>query len=211
MDICEMAYWYRGHLLYPLSDEVKAASGGEVVSDGTLLRHLEIIRDALTFHAGRKPSPGRPSNRSATDQLIVHLTHYLRLCLRGTRLSLPLYKAMAELIFATLGNRWTPESLRARISKLFKESRYLFFRVNPENAEVLLDGIVQGKASDFTKQQCLEVEGGRHRLELRAPGYESYRSDIHASGKIFSPQRIDAALVWAKDRSEAAPRTQARR
>lgn len=67
----------------------------------------------------------------------------------------------------------------------------LIFAVNPPDAEVLLDGVVQGKASEFTEDRYLKVESGTHRLELRKPGYEAYVRDVYVSNSIL---RIDAAL-----------------
>ncbi len=68
----------------------------------------------------------------------------------------------------------------------------LVFAVNPPDAEVLLDGVVQGKASEFTEERFLKVESGTHRLELRKPGYEPYARDVYVSNAIL---RIEAALV----------------
>ena len=68
----------------------------------------------------------------------------------------------------------------------------LIFAVNPPDAEVLLDGVVQGKASEFTEERFLKVESGTHRLELRKPGYETYSRDVYVSNAL---QRIEATLV----------------
>src|SRR4030066_1385603 len=46
----------------------------------------------------------------------------------------------------------------------------LVFAVNPPDAEVVLDGVSQGKASDFTEDRYLKVESGTHRLERRKAG-----------------------------------------
>src|SRR4030067_395710 len=40
----------------------------------------------------------------------------------------------------------------------------LVFEVNPPDAEVVLDGVSQGKASDFTEERYLKVGSGTHRL-----------------------------------------------
>jgi len=68
----------------------------------------------------------------------------------------------------------------------------LIFEVNPPDAEVVLDGVVQGKASDFTQERYLKVESGRHRLELRKPGYETYSRTLFVSHSLL---RIEATLV----------------
>ncbi len=70
----------------------------------------------------------------------------------------------------------------------------LIFAVNPPDAEVLLDGVVQGKASEFTEDRYLKVASGTHRLELRKPGYETYARDVYVSNALL---RIEAALVSA--------------
>jgi len=68
----------------------------------------------------------------------------------------------------------------------------LIFAVNPPDAEVVLDGVVQGKTSDFTEERYLKVESGTHRLELRKPGYETYARDVYVSNALL---RIEATLV----------------
>ncbi|MGE5190534.1 MAG: PEGA domain-containing protein [Gemmatimonadota bacterium] len=68
----------------------------------------------------------------------------------------------------------------------------LIFAVNPPDAEVLLDGVSQGKASDFTGERYLKAASGTHRLELRKPGYETYVRDVYVSNSLL---RIEATLV----------------
>ncbi len=68
----------------------------------------------------------------------------------------------------------------------------LVFAVNPPDADVVLDGVVQGKASDFTEERYLKVESGTHRLELRKAGYETYARDVYISNALL---RIEATLV----------------
>jgi hypothetical protein len=68
----------------------------------------------------------------------------------------------------------------------------LVFDVNPPDAEVVLDGVVQGKASDFTQERYLKLESGMHRLELRKPGYETYSRTLFVSHSLL---RIEATLV----------------
>ncbi len=70
----------------------------------------------------------------------------------------------------------------------------LIFSVEPPDAEVVLDGVVQGKASDFPEGRYLKVGSGPHKLELRAPGYETYSREIYVSNSLL---RIEAALVVA--------------
>lgn len=68
----------------------------------------------------------------------------------------------------------------------------LVFAVNPPDAEVLLDGVVQGKASDFTEERYLKVESGTHRLELRKAGYETYSRTVYVSNSLL---RVETTLV----------------
>ena len=70
----------------------------------------------------------------------------------------------------------------------------LVFEVNPPDAEVLLDGVVQGKASDFTGERYLKVQAGTHKLELRLAGFEPYRREIYVSNSLL---RIEATLIRA--------------
>jgi hypothetical protein len=70
----------------------------------------------------------------------------------------------------------------------------LIFTVNPPEAEVLLDGVVQGKASDFTEDRYLKVASGTHTLEIRLPGFEPYSREIFVSNSLL---RIETTLVGA--------------
>ena len=70
----------------------------------------------------------------------------------------------------------------------------LIFAVNPPEAEVLLDGVVQGRASDFNEERYLKVPSGKHQLEIRMPGFEPYRREIYISNSL---QRIETALIQA--------------
>lgn len=68
----------------------------------------------------------------------------------------------------------------------------LIFQVNPPDATVVLDGVVQGKASDFPEERYLKVESGTHRLELRKEGYRIFAREIYVSNSLL---RIEASLV----------------
>jgi PEGA domain len=68
----------------------------------------------------------------------------------------------------------------------------LVFAVNPPDAEVVLDGVIQGKASEYPEDRYLKVDSGTHRLELRAAGYETYSRDIYVSSSLL---RIEETLV----------------
>ena len=68
----------------------------------------------------------------------------------------------------------------------------LIFNVNPRNAEVLVNGVVQGRASDFTQERYLKLPNGTHRLELRAEGHETYTKEIFIGSSL---ERIEVALI----------------
>ncbi len=71
----------------------------------------------------------------------------------------------------------------------------LIFNVNPGDAEVVLDGVVQGKASDFTQERYLKVAAGVHRLELRLEGYETFSREINIGTSL---ERVETALIRKK-------------
>jgi hypothetical protein len=71
----------------------------------------------------------------------------------------------------------------------------LIFAVNPPDAEVVLDGVAQGKASEFDEERYLKVAAGTHRLELRRAGFETYRRELFVSNSLL---RIEATLVREK-------------
>ena len=68
----------------------------------------------------------------------------------------------------------------------------LVFNVNPPEAEVFLDGVGQGASSAFTEERYLKVSPGKHVLELRRDGYETYSREIFVSNSLL---RIEAGLI----------------
>lgn len=68
----------------------------------------------------------------------------------------------------------------------------LIFAVTPNDASVVLDGVVQGKASDFSGERYLRVEPGTYRLELRKAGYETHVREVYVSGSLL---RIEVTLA----------------
>jgi len=51
--------------------------------------------------------------------------------------------------------------------------------MNPRHAKVYVDGALVGTVDDFDGlRDHLEVEAGRHALEVRADGYENYRTEV---------------------------------
>jgi hypothetical protein len=68
----------------------------------------------------------------------------------------------------------------------------LVFNVNPPEAEVFLDGVGQGASSAYTEDRYLKVSPGKHVLELRLPGYETYSREIYVANSLL---RIEAGLI----------------
>ncbi|MGE5283638.1 MAG: PEGA domain-containing protein [Actinomycetota bacterium] len=68
----------------------------------------------------------------------------------------------------------------------------LIFNVNPPEAEVFLDGVGQGASSAYTEERYLKVPAGKHLLELRLDGYETYTREIYVSNSLL---RIEAGLI----------------
>jgi hypothetical protein len=73
------------------------------------------------------------------------------------------------------------------------------FLVSPSDAEVLVDNVARGKASDYPDDRPLRIQAGAHQLELRAPDHVPYvrRLDVSHQAK-----RIEATLLR---REGAAP------
>lgn len=68
----------------------------------------------------------------------------------------------------------------------------LVFSVNPPEAEVFLDGVGQGASSAYTEDRYLKVSAGKHLLELRLDGYETYSREIYVANSLL---RIEAGLI----------------
>jgi hypothetical protein len=68
----------------------------------------------------------------------------------------------------------------------------LVFNVNPPEAEVFLDGVGQGASSAYTEERYLKVSAGKHVLELRLDGYETYSREIYVANSLL---RIEAGLI----------------
>lgn len=68
----------------------------------------------------------------------------------------------------------------------------LVFQVNPPEAEVFLDGVGQGPSSAYTEDRYLKVSPGKHLLELRLDGYETYSREIYVANSLL---RIEAGLI----------------
>ena len=55
----------------------------------------------------------------------------------------------------------------------------LRLRVEPATAQVYVDGFYMGTVDDFNGSgQDVSLEAGPHRIEIRAPGYETLTFDV---------------------------------
>lgn len=52
----------------------------------------------------------------------------------------------------------------------------------PDNADVYVDDVLQGKAKQFDGRPAfLELTSGTHKIRLEAPGYQPYRTELYIS------------------------------
>jgi hypothetical protein len=75
------------------------------------------------------------------------------------------------------------------------------FAVTPSDAEVAIDNVVRGKASDFPDERPLRLPPGSYRLELRAKDYFTYSRTLAVTPL---PKRIDATLLRKEEPSAPA-------
>lgn len=69
------------------------------------------------------------------------------------------------------------ESYRERETR--REVGSIRLRVNPDAAQVYIDGALVGTVKEFSGlKNHLELDGGPHKIELRADGYETYTGEI---------------------------------
>ena len=62
------------------------------------------------------------------------------------------------------------------------------FQVSPASAEVFVDGVYVGTVQDFwADQRPLMIVPGSHRIELRAPGYQTVTLDVNTSAGQVIP------------------------
>lgn len=79
-------------------------------------------------------------------------------------------------------------------SSLYAGSLHL--KLKPRDAQVFVDGYYAGVVDDFDGIfQGLRLEAGPHRIELRAPGYESARFDVQIAPDRKTTYRGDLAPV----------------
>ena len=70
------------------------------------------------------------------------------------------------------------------------------FRANPRHARVYVDGALVGTVDEFDGlSDHLEIEAGRHQIELRADGYQSYTSEISVRAGRTTTERANLRKV----------------
>jgi hypothetical protein len=77
----------------------------------------------------------------------------------------------------------TLERAGALLSQQEKRRGDVLFRCEPEDAEVVLDGVPQGTCQDFDGEpHGLRIGEGMHRLEVRKPGFLPYETYYEPNG-----------------------------
>ena len=75
------------------------------------------------------------------------------------------------------------------------------FSVEPEEAEIGVDGVTQGLASDFVTPAYIELEPGPHRIEVRLVGFETYRAEVYVAADVTEtiPVKLRRLPAMPKD------------
>ena len=69
-------------------------------------------------------------------------------------------------------------------------------RVDPGDAQVYVDGALVGTVDEFDGfSDNLELDGGRHILELRADGYETYRGTMNVEAGKTLTKRVSLKKI----------------
>jgi len=64
----------------------------------------------------------------------------------------------------------------------------------PDDADVYIDGVLQGKAREFDgRSKVLELTAGRHKIEIRAEGYHSFSRDIMVGAGAVDDVKVTLA------------------
>ena len=70
------------------------------------------------------------------------------------------------------------------------------FRANPPHARVYVDGALVGTVDEFDGLgDHLEIEAGRHQIELRADGYQTYTSEISVRAGRTTTERANLKKI----------------
>ena len=71
-----------------------------------------------------------------------------------------------------------PETTESRRSSPAPSTGLLRLAVTPSSAQVFVDSYYVGTVEDINAQQVIQLEAGPHRLELRAPQYQTVSVDV---------------------------------
>lgn len=59
------------------------------------------------------------------------------------------------------------------------------FQCDPMDAEVVVDGVTRGVASDYAPPAFIELSPGAHRIELRKAGFATFRTEVYVSEEVL--------------------------
>jgi hypothetical protein len=97
-----------------------------------------------------------------------------------------------------------PDSSAPVLDRYMREGNigdgYLRLDVEPESAQVYVDGYYAGTVADFRRGGGRALEAGPHRIELRADGYDSQSVELRIRANDVLPYR--GTLNRRDDRSE---------
>lgn len=84
---------------------------------------------------------------------------------------------------------------------------YLQLHVQPGTAQVYIDGVYMGTVDDFRRLvPGRSLEPGTHRLELRAPGYETMSADVRVFPDEITTYQSDLKLLDSNENRALGPR-----
>jgi len=98
--------------------------------------------------------------------------------------------------YAVDANRLRPEA-QGRATGLLR------LAVTPADAQVFIDSLYVGTVADINAQNVLQLEEGPHRLEIRAPQYQTVTVDVRISP--YETVTYRAALELVRTAAAAAP------
>ena len=85
---------------------------------------------------------------------------------------------------------------RYREPEVKREVGSIRLRANPDSAKVFVDGALVGTVDDFNGlRNHLELDGGTHKIELRAEGYEPYTGEITVEAGKTITERISLKKI----------------
>ncbi|RLB59628.1 MAG: hypothetical protein DRI34_01250 [Deltaproteobacteria bacterium] len=104
-----------------------------------------------------------------------------------TKLATRLTAALALLAAACAGNR---ADIPQPVMLAGENTMALQVDCQPEQAEVEIDGVLQGSCASLNGKR-IRLPAGSHRLQVRAPGFRPFTSQVDARGML---QRLTVTL-----------------